>query len=363
LDRKIQEKQEQPNSQKTSLDYKTLIKKIAESGDLCVLGMKGTCKTTLLMHLARTIKEDANNHLIVFETFPKWIYEFDSIPYMIIKNSDVQPKENTPYLEDGASIIQWSKDFKILNAETVIEFLKTNKDCIFLIECLEMERISAFMTFVIYQKYRRQYLRAKAETLNTLNKNYWFLCEEAHNLMDSTILAKTQFNKLRKMQAEFRNLKMHLICVTIRLQNLSPKIRSTMSLILSRVSLDDYQLKIRQLLRNSEFKNIITELPKGEFVFPELDQKLTTEPFQQIGKPFEYHTPEQTQPQAQFIDPWKAPKTMGFWQALKMAILGENKNPKSQNDNDTDDKDDKEDSQGDGLMTLENGDELFPEEF
>lgn len=69
------------------------------------------------------------------------------------------------------------KDFKILNAKTVIEFLKTNKDVIFLIECEEMEKISAFMTFVIYQIYRRQYLRAKAETLNTLNKNYWFLCE------------------------------------------------------------------------------------------------------------------------------------------------------------------------------------------
>ncbi len=298
---KTQEKQpnkvEQPNNQKTSLDYKTLIKKIAESGDLCVLGMKGTCKTTLLMHLARTIKENANNHLIVFETFPKWIHEFDTLPYMVIKNEDVQPKENTPYLEDGSSIIQWSKDFKILNAETVIEFLKNNKDVIFLIECLEMEKISAFMTFVIYQIYRRQYLRAKAETLNTLNKNYWFLCEESHNLLDSSILAKTTFNKLRKMQAEFRNLKMHLICVTIRLQNLSPKIRSTMSLILSRVSLDDYQLKIRQLLKNSQFKEVITELPKGEFVIPELNRKLTTEPFKQIGKPYLWIQPIQPKPQ------------------------------------------------------------------
>ena len=63
----------------TELNYNSLIKKIAENGDLCVLGMKGTCKTTLLMHLARTIREDKQNRLIIFETFPKWIKEFDKI--------------------------------------------------------------------------------------------------------------------------------------------------------------------------------------------------------------------------------------------------------------------------------------------
>jgi len=105
--------------QKANLDYNSLIKKVTENGDLCVFGMKGTCKTTLLMHLARTIMEDSHNHLIIFETFPKWIFEFDSVPYMIIKDGDVQPKENLPYLENGSSIIQWSKDFNIINAEKV----------------------------------------------------------------------------------------------------------------------------------------------------------------------------------------------------------------------------------------------------
>ena len=42
---------------------------------------------------------------------------------------------------------------------------------------------------------------------------------------------------------------------------------------------NDYQLKVRSLLRNSEFRDIITELSKGEFVFIELDQKLRTELF------------------------------------------------------------------------------------
>ena len=337
------------------LNYKTLIKKIAENGDLCVLGMKGTCKTTLLMHLARTIREDKQNRLIVFETFPKWIKEFDKIPFMVIKDSDVQEKENLPFLEENKSYIQWSKDFTISNAEDINEFLKTNKDCLFLIECEDMEKISAFMTFVIYQIYRKQYLRAKAGSLEAVNANYWFLCEEAYNLLDSTVLAKTTFSKLRKMQGEFRNLKMHLICVTLRLQSLSPKIRSTMSILCSRVSLDDYQLKVRNLLRNSEFRDIITELPKGEFIFPELDAKLKTEPFNQIGKPYEWK-PKQTE-----LIKQKPKEGLGMKYLTWLNNLVNHGNTETQTEQE--ETEDLEDSQGDALMTLNEKDILFPEDF
>ncbi len=150
---------------KEALNYNSLIKKIAENGDLCVLGMKGCCKTTLLMHLARTIREDSKNRLIIFETFPKWCKEFDKIAYMTIRDSDIQEKENLPFLEEDKSYIMWSKDFTVSNAEGITEFLKTNKDVLFLIEAEDMERISAFMTFIIYSIYRKQYLRAKAGNL------------------------------------------------------------------------------------------------------------------------------------------------------------------------------------------------------
>jgi len=269
-----------------SMNYKSLIK--TTTGDLVILGVKDTCKTTLLMHIARELRQDAKNHVYIMETFPKWIHEFDNIPYMTIKEQDIEPKENLAYLEENSSIIQWSKDYIILNANEVVQFLKTNKDGIFLIECEDMEKISAFMTFVIYQCYRKQYLRAKAETLDRINENYWFMVEESHNLLDSTVIAKKTFNKLRKIQNEFRNLKMHMVCIALRLQDLSPKIRAKMSILLARVSLDDYQLKVRNLLRNSKYRNEITQLEKGKFIFPELDLELETKPFEQNGKPYEW---------------------------------------------------------------------------
>jgi hypothetical protein len=287
-----------------------LIKKIAENGDLCVLGMKGTAKTTLLMHLCRELRKDQKNRLIIIETFPKWIHEFDSIPYMVIKDSEVQPKENRAYLEENKSFIQWSKDYDILNAKDILQFLKENKDCLFMVQCEDMERITAFMSFIIYAIYRKQYQRAFYGRLDRVKENFWFLIEESHNLLDSTTVQKKTFQKLRKEQNEFRNLRMHLICVALRLQDLNPKIRSKMSILLSRVSLDDYQLKIRNLLRNSKYRDAITTLEKGSFIFPELDQKLTVQPFKAQGTPYNWKptatTTEPTKPKSFFKEFVKA---------------------------------------------------------
>lgn len=280
-----------------SLDYRRLIEKFSEHGDLVVLRIKGSCKTTLLMNLARELRKEPKSRVLILETFPKWIHEFDTIPYYCIKNEDVQTSENTPYLDEGCSYIQWSRDYTLKNADRLELALKQNKDLIILIECEDMERISWVMSHIIYHFYRKQYLRAKANSLNSVGEHIYFLVEESHNLLDSTVIAKKIFNKLRKIQNEFRNLNMHLVCVALRLQDLNPKIRTKMAIMLSQISLDDYQLKIRALLRNSAFKEEITRLPKGKFVYPSKDETLETRPFEQIGKPFELK--EEPKPKAE----------------------------------------------------------------
>ena len=88
-----------------------------------------------------------------------------------------------------------------------------------------------------------------------------------------------------------------MVCIALRLQDLSPKIRSKMSILLSRVSLDDYQLKVRNLLRNSKYRDDITELPKGKFIFPSLDLELRTKPFMQQGEPYEAKPQTAKQPE------------------------------------------------------------------
>ena len=61
-----------------------------------------------------------------------------------------------------------------------------------------------------------------------------------------------------------------------------------MYILLGRISLDDYQLKIRALLRNFKFRDEIIRLEQGSFVYPELDLKLTVDPFKPEGLPQEW---------------------------------------------------------------------------
>ena len=286
------------NHQIKSMDYKSLIEKV--SGDLVILGAKDTCKTTLLKHLARELSKDARNTVVIMETFPKLIFELDNnFGYFIIANSDVQEYETSMQLDMGYSYIQWAYNYHLVCAKQLEQVLKTERNLIILVECEDMEKISFVMTQIIYYYYRKQYQRAKQNCLHTINEQIWFLVEEAHNILDSTVIAKKVFNKLRKIQNEFRNLDMHMICVALRLQDLNPRIRTKMSILLARVSLDDYQLKIRALLRNSVYRDEITNLEKGQFVFPQTDEIIETQPFQQINKPFEIQfidTPKQSKP-------------------------------------------------------------------
>ena len=353
------------NPEKQGMSYKSLIEKVKENGDLVILGQKGTCKTTLLKHLARELRKDPTNRVIIIETFPLWIHSSDSIPYMIISDDQVQPKENKAYLEENKSFIQWSKDYDILNESEVLQFLKENKDCLFMVQCEDMERITAFMSFIIYSVYRKQYQRAYYNRLDRIKENFWFLIEESHNLLDSTTVQKKTFQKLRKEQNEFRNLKMHLICVALRLQDLNPKIRSKMSILLSRISLDDYQLKIRNLLGNSKYRDLITQLPKGEFVFPELDLKLKTEPFIQEGKPYQWKPkPTEQQPKTQ-AEKWKSYNPIKKAVLLCATILGAY-NPKpnqTQQANNEDLEQDSESSELDLTMSSDDSEDntcMFP---
>jgi len=120
---------------------------------------------------------------------------------------------------------------------------------------------------------------------------------------------------------------MHMVCVTLRLQDLSPKIRAKMSIIMARVSLDDYQLKVRNLLRNSKYRNDIISLEKGKFVFPEDDTILETKPFVANGKLFEWipKIPEKPKPKStwQLIKEWwnRKPQPQGEGESMEYCRL------------------------------------------
>jgi len=72
------------------------------------------------------------------------------------------------------------------------------------------------------------------------------------------------------------------------LQDLNTKIRGRTRLLLGQVSLDDWELKIRRLLRNSKYRSEILTLEVGKFLYTANDSIVQFAKFSQDGKPYEW---------------------------------------------------------------------------
>ena len=67
--------------QQNHAEMQILASEILRYGDLLIVANKGTGKTNALMELSRTFMRDPKNRVVIFETFPKFVHEFDRIPY------------------------------------------------------------------------------------------------------------------------------------------------------------------------------------------------------------------------------------------------------------------------------------------
>jgi hypothetical protein len=114
-----------------------------------------------------------------------------------------------------------------------------------------------------------------------------FIIEESQNVFDSSTISKKIFNRLRKIFSVARNLDLHFVLCSQRLQDLNTKIRGRTRLLLGQVSIDDYELKIRHLLRHSKYRKTILNLPKGLFLYVANDLIVKFPKFQAEGKPYE----------------------------------------------------------------------------
>jgi len=272
--------------QQSNIALKLLASDILRFGDLLIIGNKGTGKTNTLMQLTKEFRRDNQNKIIIFETFPKWLHEYDTIPYLYIEDTDVRQTFSAIELNEDDYFVRTSKDYSILRGTEINEALDISKDLLFTMEIEDTDRISFFISSVIYRFYRKHYLKAFKYGIDSIKQNVIFVCEEAQNLFDSTIISKKLFNKLRKMYSESRNLKLHFVMCSQRLQDLNTKIRGRTQLMLGRVNIDDYDLKIHRILRNSQYRKQVLNFKVGEFVYAPTDTKIQFNKFRQDGKPF-----------------------------------------------------------------------------
>ena len=254
---------------------------VLDYGDLLLIARKGHGKTETLKVLAREFKSMQNTRVFIFEDFPKWCKEFDSIPFMVIKNSDVKDTDHTIDVEDY--FIRHEKSYVVTNPY-VEQFLKDNVHGIFTMEIKDIDRTAFFIYSVVNYFYRKAYLRAYKNYAK--KENIVFIIEESQNVFDSSTINKKLFNRLRKIFSVARNLDLHFVLCSQRLQDLNTKVRARCRLMIGEVSLDDYELKFERLLRHSKYQKNVLHLPKGVWLYPKLDALISFSLQKQNGKPY-----------------------------------------------------------------------------
>jgi hypothetical protein len=261
-----------------------LIEDVLSYGDLLLIANKGIGKTNTLMVLARELGNLENTRVIIFEDFPKWCRQFDIIPYMIIQDSDVS--ESSHVLDMESYFLRHERDYTVYRGEEIGQFLENTKDCIFTMEIADVERTCFFIYSIVQYFYKKAYLRAYKGYEK--QERIIFVIEESQNVFDSSTVSKKIFNRLRKIFSVARNLDLHFVLASQRLQDLNTKIRGRTRLLIGQVSLDDWELKVRRLLRNSKYKTEILEFERGRFLYTANDKVVKMPKFEQNGKPWEY---------------------------------------------------------------------------
>jgi len=79
------------------------------------------------------------------------------------------------------------------------------------------------------------------------------------------------------------------VLATQRFQSISTEIRGRCLQLIGAINVDDYELKVRRLLRHSKHRKEVKSLDAGSFIFVPTDTIISFPyPFKQNGKPFEF---------------------------------------------------------------------------
>jgi len=258
-------------------------------------------------------------------------------------------RKSTKYDLTKESYFVTEKDYYL--SKEPFQILKQNhKVLLFSIEIQNPTEIGIFISEIMSRIYNKQRIRAKYKGMKSLKTWYLFVIEECENVFSTSTMERRAFNRIRKQYSEMANLKMLCVSSSQRLQEVSTRFRGKMNYLIGRISIEDYDLKLRRLLRHSKHRKDVLTLPLGCFLNARTDKLIQFKDFKQVGKPYEIEI-KQPKPEPQWtqISPTypKRKKKRNLFDRL-FGWLWQNKGKKALR-NETDEEDEFEEDETFGI--------------
>ena len=244
---------------------KKITQYLVDNGKLMIIGLSGTGKTTVAMHLVRYIMntpeyKDGNTIIRIGDSANVWKLKFDQIPYV-----DVTKKPSIPFDEKTVLLD--------------LGYLSTDKN------------VGLIENMVGQDYYMQRELMDKNNGRTPLARIYVF--EEIQNLFGS--YKKSDF--WLKIWSESRNYGQYFIGIGQRLSDISTRIcERTKYMLIGSISGDNDISKVKRMFgteRGNRVVNAILGLKRGEFLLldkenTESSMKIYFPIFTQSGQPYEY---------------------------------------------------------------------------
>jgi hypothetical protein len=240
-----------------------IVRKLLESGQLIIVGVKQTGKTNTAMCIMRELM-NTNQHknlamkTEIFDTVLQWHYNYDAIQYLNLEDYRILPT--------------------VLDLIVDVPFTDS------------LDTRNAIGQIVLNDFIRKREMKEKFNGKVPYYDVY--VIEEAQNVLGSYALTGNEGRFWLKVISEAMNFKMVFLFIGQRLSDISPKAIERSRYFLLGATSGDNDLNKLKRMGGKNLANAVVGLHRGEFVFFDKNEKsfwvITFPLFQQNGKPYPY---------------------------------------------------------------------------
>ena len=242
-------------------------------GGVHLVSTKGHGKTRLLFGMARELRQ--KSRVLIFDGSLAWLYGFDQIPTMTIKERDIIGKK--------IKSIDEIERYQIKNWELVKFALHNHKDILFRLKTRKPSKRGFFVRQVVnYLDAIQRQSREKTED-NEASGYIAYFIEEAQDCFNSRSTTRLEAEEFLSVFNESRNQKEAFYTASQRLTDFSKTIRTKQTYCIGAIPEEDKSPSIRRLEKKYNVDYSRTEPRNWNF-----EGKTFESPnWKQSGKPYQ----------------------------------------------------------------------------